>query len=719
MNRSKSWKGLAALMIAGTIGCSQVAMAQCDQALTASDGAAGDRFGEAIDFDGTTLIVGAPYDDFTGRADAGSAYIFTGTGLAWSQVVKLVAPDGLAGDHLGTSVSVYGAYAAVGSTIAAGPSATFCGAVYLWHRDAGGTWSYLTKITAPDAASGDQFGKSVCIYNDLMVVGAPGEDNANGFNSGSMYVFRNVSGTTWAFQEKIIAGDGVFNDGFGWSVAVNELNMAASAYYADTNGHNSNGTVYTYRRADYNSPFTFASKVSASDAYDTAGFGNVVRLTYDRMYVADQLATVGGQVFAGKVYSYARGINGWTETAIGVPTSPVHHTYLGSSLATDGSRLVIGGFGKAGVFAVGYNSLTQERDVTDPSLTPDDQFGSSVGIRGNTLFIGDKNQSPVNQAYMGNAHVFQMTEQSADTCDTAAPLYPSYGVVACLQGNTPSSNMAGICGSSAQSPDVFYTFMPTCSGTFTFRTLESNFDTVVSVHSACPATAANAIGCDDDGGPLHTSVLTVNLTANTRYYIRVAGYQGAAGMYRLVMTESYPAPSNDSCQFATAIGTGSFTYSTCGATDDPGVYSSCSNGRKDIWYRLTAPCAGIVSVDLCQSNYDTTLDIFPGSCLLVGNQPIRCNDDACNYQSRVSFFATQGTQYLIRVGGWLGESGSGTMVTSCNPCPCNWNHDAVLNSQDFFDFLSAFFQGNADYNLSGSTNSQDFFDFLSCFFTGC
>jgi len=186
---------IASILILGTLGLSQNAYAPSfDEIakLTASDAAASDFFGVSVSISGDTAIVGALADDDVPN-NSGSAYVFEKVAGTWTQVAKLTASDAAANDQFGLSVSISGDTAIVGAFLD-DDVPNNSGSAYVFVKPVGGWDSVASpinedaKLTASDAAAGDNFGVSVSISGDTAIVGAFGDDDVPNA-SGSAYVF--------------------------------------------------------------------------------------------------------------------------------------------------------------------------------------------------------------------------------------------------------------------------------------------------------------------------------------------------------------------------------------------------------------------------------------------------------------------------------------------------------------------------------------------------
>ena len=158
--------------------------------LTAPDGAQDDRFSAFLAIEGSTVVIGAPRHDDAGT-DSGAAYVF-GTNDGWatySFVAKLTADDAAAGDYFGKEVEIEDGVVAIGACAPPGIEPSGGEAVYIFHAsDDGLTYSQVAKLTAADGVAGDRFGQSLAMDGGTIVVGAMRDEDA-GNRTGSVYVF--------------------------------------------------------------------------------------------------------------------------------------------------------------------------------------------------------------------------------------------------------------------------------------------------------------------------------------------------------------------------------------------------------------------------------------------------------------------------------------------------------------------------------------------------
>lgn len=214
---------------------------------------------------------------------------------------------------------------------------------------------------------------------------------------------------------------------------------------------------------------------------------------------------------------------------------------------------------------------------------------------------------------------------------------------------------------------VWYSWTAPVSGTVSFNTVGSSFDTVIAAYrlNTTPVIFGNmtAITSNNDinqGLGILTSRITFATVAGQTYLIAVDGNAGATGSIQL--TWNAPPPNDN---FASAINLGSgFTGlvngSSLSATTEVGEPVHYTAGGASIWYRWTAPVSGTVVFTTEGSNFDTLLGVYTGnsvSALAV----IAQDDDGGGFPvAQVSFSATAGVTYYFAVDGFDYGSGAST-----------------------------------------------------------
>ncbi len=364
--------------------------------LSASDGAELDNFGESVDIDGDTIVIGARYVDGS-NSDEGAAYVFKrneGGVDNWGQVAKLTgsasagysyfgqsvaaegdlifvgAPNddlvyvygrnqggvdswdeirsftgdgtGLTNYAFGSRISVSGAWLAVAS-----PSSIDTGAVWLMERNTGGAenWGEVQRITAPDGSIGNAYGVSVSIDGDRLLVGAARIDTA-GNDAGAAYVFeRNEGGVdNWGLIQTLMSSDISAEDYFGDAVAITTESVVVGARRDDDHGTDS-GSAYVFSPCGSASfEWEETAKTVASDGFADHQYARDIAFNGDIAVVGAKFDDDMGSA-AGAAYILMQNLGGpdhWGELKKIYASDGYANQYFGQRVAMSGDVIVLG-----------------------------------------------------------------------------------------------------------------------------------------------------------------------------------------------------------------------------------------------------------------------------------------------------------------------------------------------------------------------------------------
>jgi hypothetical protein len=414
--------------------------------LTASDGSDADQFGISVAVSGDTALVGAWFDDDAGP-QCGSAYVFQrdqGGADNWGQVAKLTAADAAAADLFGISVALSGDRALIGARLDDDGGAQ-SGSAYLFERNVGGAdnWGEAKKLTASGATGGEWFGQSVALAGERAVVGA-----LTTASIGSAHVFERDHGGSgnWGEVADLTPSDGVGGNQFGFTVALSSDTVVVGA-----NATEGVGAAYVYDRDEGGAGNW--GEVARLDPADGAGgdsFGRVA-IAGDLVLVGAPGSGVAGAAYTfGRDQN---GPDQWGQMARFGASGGASGEQFGHSVGLSGSAAVVGApdcaaqgldAGAAYVFdwITAQPSPLEVAQLTGHGSSPNDGFGWSVQVDGDTVAVGANTDDEIGNA-AGAFYVFGRDEGGpnrwGEVRKVFAPDGPGgrrFGFDVALEGNT-------------------------------------------------------------------------------------------------------------------------------------------------------------------------------------------------------------------------------------------------------------------------------------------
>jgi len=327
------------------------------------------------------------------------------------QRATLVGEDSDDGDRFGQTMATDGGTALIGAIADEDPNGENAGSVYVFERD-GGSWTQTAKLASDDGDDGDLFGSAIAVDGDTALVGAR---QAGDPATGAAYVFERDS-EGWEQVARLIPDATTADAVLGWSVALVDGTALVGAPRDSTAAENA-GTVFAFESGQEG--WEQRATLTAEEASEGAFFGTALEGAGDTAVVGAAGASDPNGEQAGTAYIFEReddGEGGWSQAATLVPDDGDDGDLFGTAAAFDGETALVAavsdedpngsGAGSVYAFQRAEGGWTQAAKLASDDGAEGDEFGWAVDLAGETALIGARRTDGPNGDGGGAAYLF-------------------------------------------------------------------------------------------------------------------------------------------------------------------------------------------------------------------------------------------------------------------------------------------------------------------------
>ncbi len=316
------------------------------------------------------------------RTEPATVYVYRRAGDGWQQAATLMAPPHEGGDYFGRFIAVDDQTLIIGSTLYEQST----GAAWVYRRN-GDNWEFAEMLRPDDIEQGDSFGRFGLLHDDLLFVSSLGHNESRG----AVWVYRRGTGGTWTQEAKLEPDSVQPQEFFGWSLAYDGERLVTGALQA-SQALQQRGAAYIIRR---NAPgdWTLETRLALDTAESQPGdlFGFSVGWLDGRALVG----APGRESGVGEVRIYARAGDEWRyDVSLSAVERAPGSQFGGSVLARDGEVWVgaPGADASGRVYRIQYDAATSAFGDMDELAGLDgdvgDAFGTVVTVSADVAIVG-------------------------------------------------------------------------------------------------------------------------------------------------------------------------------------------------------------------------------------------------------------------------------------------------------------------------------------------